>query len=122
MKVVSSLIALLFAGAEFAGTQIQTDSDLGATTIVAAPDAGSSTVSTQGRTATIGEVQVGERQTRTRAVHGSRPLDRVQNRIVTRIDNRLRTRIDRNYDPNANTQPLLGITTATDASRESRSK
>lgn len=82
----------------------------------------SSSINTQGQTAAIGDARVGDRQTSMGGSPGLRPLNRIQSRIVSRIDSRLRTRIDRNYDPDASTRPLSGITMATEADRGGRSR
>jgi hypothetical protein len=67
---------------------------------------------TLGRTATIGNGRIGERQTRDQTAPENRPLDRIQSRIANRVDNRLRTRIDRSYNPDANAQSLSSTTTS----------
>lgn len=111
-------VALLLLTAAPALGQVGTNADQDSYSIVTAPSpAASPTVNSQGRTATVGDARIGERQTRAATEPGFRPLDRVQNRIVSRIDSRLRTRIDRNYDPDASTRPLAGVTTATKAIR-----
>ncbi len=109
-------VALLLVTAAPAVAQVQAGTNQVSYPIVTGPSpAASPAISSQGRTATVGDARIGERQTRAATASGFRPLDRVQNRIVSRIDSRLRTRIDRNYDPDASTRPLAGITTATKA-------
>lgn len=46
--------------------------------------------------------EVGQRQTRERAVPGVNPIARLNTRVTNRIQSRLRTRIDRYYDPQLN--------------------
>jgi len=55
-----------------------------------------------GRTAEVGNGQVGQRQTRAEAGPMVQPMGRIQSRIANRIQSRIRNRIDRNYDPQAN--------------------
>jgi hypothetical protein len=59
-------------------------------------------------TAEIGSVpassvgDVGQRQTREKAMPNVAPTGRLTNRIQNRVQSRIRNRIDRNYDPQAN--------------------
>lgn len=121
MRRTALIAALLIVAAGRAAAQVQTDTDQESYPIVMPPppDA-SSVINSQGRTATVGDARIGERQTRGAPPAGFRPLDRIQNRIVSRIDSRLSTRIDRNYDPDVSIRPLSGITTATNADRGGR--
>lgn len=62
-----------------------------------------------GRTPTVAETQVGERQTREQAAPNIEPTQRISNRIQNRVQNRIRNRIDRNYNPEANTTSPFDI-------------
>lgn len=118
MPKTAFIAALLILAAGPAAAQVQTDTDQDSYPIGMAPSSDTSPViSTQGRTATVGDARIGERQTRGEPPAGFLPLDRIQNRIVSRIESRLSTRIDRNYDPDASIRPLSGITTATKVGR-----
>lgn len=55
-----------------------------------------------GRVASSAAGEVGQRQTRERAVANIQPMGRVNSRIQNRVQSRVRNRIDRNYDPQAN--------------------
>lgn len=119
----AALVAALLVMAGPAAAQLKTDTDQDSYPIITAPSSDASpAIGPQGRTATVGDARIGERQTRGEPPSGFRPLDRIQNRIVSRIDSRLGTRIDRNYDPDATSRPLSGITTATKADHGGRSR
>ncbi len=123
MPRIAFIAALLIVAAGPAAAQVQTDTDQDSYRIVMPPPSdASSVISSQGRTATVGDARIGERQTRGVPRAGFRPLDRIQSRIVSRIESRLSTRIDRNYDPDASIRPLSGITTATSADRGGRTR
>lgn len=71
-----------------------------------------------GRTAQVGGVEIGERQTREEGATNGNPLLRISNRIQNRVQTRIRNRIDRNYDPQANvTSPFEVAVEQSDAAK-----
>lgn len=71
----------------------------------------SSVPSTSGRgqapaTLTLGNGEVGQRQTRADAAPNIQPMGRIRNRVANRIQSRIHNRIDRDYDPANVNQPF----------------